>query len=135
MSGKHLVLVVEDHAETAEDLQQILSALDCDVAAFDNKAEALEAVATRSFCLCLLDLEIRGARGGIRGHVEHGRSLLREIRGQFLEHTGRCHRLPILVVSGFARERDEALEVMGDGANGVVQKPLSSATRRAPWAR
>ena len=68
---------------------------------------ALEALRARPFCLWLLDREVCGDRGGIKGHVEHERSRLREIPGQQLEQNGKCQRLPTLIVSGFAREADE----------------------------
>ena len=39
--------------------------------------------------------------------------------------------LPVLVISGFARERDEALELMKDGATDVIQKPDNHAVSQA----
>ena len=53
----------------------------------------------------------------IRGHVEHGKALLRNIREKHHDHNGTAFWLPVLIVSGFARERDEAVDVMKDGAS------------------
>jgi hypothetical protein len=52
--------------------------------------------------------------------------LLRAIRQNNGEHHGSVFRLPVLVLSGHAREADEAVEVMKDGASDVIQKPLNS---------
>jgi DNA-binding response OmpR family regulator len=89
-----------------------------------------------TFCVILLDLQIKRSPGAIKGHVEHGNALLREIRQMYSEHTGRSFWLPVIVVSGFAREVSAAVDVMKDGAADVVQKPLKSravsdAVRRA----
>ncbi len=74
--------------------------------------------------MVLLDLQIKSAADSIKGHVEHGRALLRNIRAQHGDHTGAAFWLPVLILSGFAREVSEAVEVMKDGASDVIQKPL-----------
>ena len=124
MSGKHLALIVEDDSATADDLAEILNSLACDVRIASNKQDALASLYSNEFCLILLDLEIRGEPDSIRGHTEHGNSLLREIRQLRAEHTGVCYWLPIVIVSGFAHEVSAAVEVMKDGANDVVHKPF-----------
>ena len=124
MSGKHRALVVEDDRPTAEDLAEILKSLDCDSVIADNKHGALAELQAGAFCFVLLDLEIKLEPGSIKGHTEHGNSLLREIRQAHADHPGRCHWLPILIVSGFAREMLATLEVMKDGANDVILEPF-----------
>lgn len=126
MTQRHMVLVVEDDAETASDLQQILLSLDCDSIVADNRKSALAELRKESFCLLLLDLEIKDTGDSIKGHVAHGKALLRNIREKHGDHTGTAFRLPVLVVSGFARERDEALDVMKGGAHDVIQKPFET---------
>lgn len=126
MTQRHLVLIVEDDAETAGDLQQILLSLDCDSIVADNRKSALAELRKKSFCLVLLDLQIKDAADSIKGHVAHGKALLRNIREQHGDHTGTAYWLPVLVVSGFARERDEALDVMKGGAHDVIQKPFEA---------
>lgn len=126
MTERHLVLIVEDDVETASDLHQILLSLDCDCVIADNRKSALEELRRRSFCLVLLDLQIKDTADSIKGHVAHGKALLRNIRGSHGDHTGTAYRLPVLVVSGFARERDEALDVMKGGAHDIIQKPFDT---------
>jgi DNA-binding response OmpR family regulator len=123
---RHIALIVEDDKETAEDLVEILSSLDCDTAVADNREAALAALKDKSFCLILLDLQIKKAADSIRGHVEHGKALLRNIREKQHDHNGTAFWLPVLIVSGFARERDEAVDVMKDGASHVIHKPFES---------
>jgi len=38
---RHIALIVEDHKETAEDLVEILSSIDCDTIVVDNHDAAL----------------------------------------------------------------------------------------------
>jgi DNA-binding response OmpR family regulator len=120
----HVGLIVEDDPAMAEDLAEILRSFDCELVTVDNKRDALAALQNNRFCFVLLDLHIKLDGESIRGHVEHGRSLLREIRGMSSDHTGTGYSLPILVVSGHAREVDTAVEVMRDGADHVIQKPI-----------
>ena len=87
---------------------------------------AVQALRTSTFCFILLDLQIKRASDAIKGHVEHGNALLREIRRLYPEHTGAAFWLPVIVVSGFARDVAAAVDVMKDGASDVVQKPLKS---------
>jgi CheY-like chemotaxis protein len=135
MKSGHCALIVEDDAETALDLQQILNSLDCHSIPVTNVEDAIRELETRSFCLVLLDLEIKSEPDAIKGHVENGKALLRKIRHMHSEHNGLRFWLPVLVISGFARERDEALELMKDGATDVIQKPdnhaISQAIRKA----
>lgn len=126
MTPSHLVLVVEDDPAIAEEMTVILDSLDCEVVHCDNKVEALAHALGRRFCLAVVDLEIRAAPTSIRGHVEHGRSLVRELRRAEPEHLGDAFRFPILVASGFAREMPEAIGVMRDGASDIIHKPFGS---------
>lgn len=120
----HVGLIVEDDPAMAEDLAEILRSLDCELVAVDNKRDALAALHDNRFCFVLLDLHIKLDGDSIRGHFEHGRSLLREMRAMYSDHTGTGYSLPIVVVSGHAREVDTAVEVMRDGADHVIQKPI-----------
>ncbi|MCC7543042.1 MAG: response regulator [Deltaproteobacteria bacterium] len=123
--SKHLALVVEDDRDTCDDLEQILRSLDFEVLACDNRQSALELVAKHSFCIAVLDLQIFGEPGANRGHVAHGRSLLREIRRTYPHRSAADYSFPILVVSGYAREASEAKDVMRDGASDIVWKLTS----------
>lgn len=126
MKERHIALVVEDDAETADDLSEILRSIDCGSIVVDNVEDALVELKKKPFCLILLDLEIKSDSDSIKGHVEHGKALLRKIREKYGDHNGVPFWLPVLIVSGFAREVNEAVEVMKDGASDVIQKPLKS---------
>lgn len=136
MNTAHRALIVEDSGSTAEDLVEILTSIGCESTCVDNKRGALELLRSNNFCVILLDLEIRGDHDSIKGHIEHGNSLLREIRLVHADHIGTSYGLPILIVSGFAREVSAAVGAMQDGADDVIQKPfntrlVSDAIRRA----
>ncbi len=126
MTGRHRVLIVEDDRPIAEDLADILESLDCDSIIVDNKREALAALQQKPICLALFDLQVKLEADSIRGHIEAGRSLIRDARRMYPEHAGACYRLPIVVISGHAREVESAVEVMKDGADDVIQKPFDS---------
>jgi DNA-binding response OmpR family regulator len=136
MTTRHRALIVEDDEATVEDLVEILRSVGCDHLAVPSFDEALQALRDSTFCFILLDLQIKRSPDAIRGHVEHGNALLREIRQLYPQHTGRAFWLPVVVVSGFANEVSAAVDVMKDGAGDVVHKPLkgrevSEAVRRA----
>lgn len=136
MNAGHQALIVEDDRPIADDLSQILQSFGCACDIVTNKHDALAALRGCTYCLILLDLQIKIDQGAVKGHTEHGSSLLREIRQRHSDHTGLSFWLPIIIVSGFAREGDTAVEVMKDGANDVIHKPLvarqvSEAIRRA----
>jgi DNA-binding response OmpR family regulator len=126
MNKRHIALIVEDDKETAEDLREILESCDCDGTVVDNRDDALAELHNNSFCFVLLDLQIKSAADSIRGHIDHGKELLRKIREKYGDHRGTAFWLPVLIVSGFAREVDEAVDVMKDGASDVIQKPLEN---------
>jgi DNA-binding response OmpR family regulator len=123
---RHIALVVEDDPETAEDLVEILRSIDCDSIVADNGKEAWIQLQQKSFCFVLLDLQIKSAPDSIKGHVEHGKAFLRKIRENHGQHNGDAFWLPVLIISGFAREVPEAVEIMKDGASDVIQKPFES---------
>jgi CheY-like chemotaxis protein len=60
MNRSHLALTVEDDAETADDLREILDSLDCGSVTVSNAEDALRELQKKSFCLILLDLQIKG---------------------------------------------------------------------------
>jgi DNA-binding response OmpR family regulator len=126
MKRAHLALIVEDDKEIGDELREILNSLDCNSVTVSNTEDALRELQKSSFCLVLLDLNIKADPDAIKGHVEHGKSLLRKIRQEHSEHIGTCFWLPILVISGFAREWNDARELMKDNASDIIQKPFDS---------
>jgi DNA-binding response OmpR family regulator len=126
MKEQHIALVIEDDREIAEELVEILSSLDCGAVVTDNREDASAKLQNHSFCLILLDLQIKKEVDSLKGHVEYGKALLRNIREKHHDHNGTAFCLPIIIVSGFARERDQAVDVMKDGASHVIHKPFDS---------
>jgi DNA-binding response OmpR family regulator len=119
-------LVIEDDSCTSDGLVEILKAAGCESVVTDNKAEALDFLERNSPCIILLDLEIKEQPDAIKGHTAHGISLLKRIRQLRPEHPGPSWWLPIIVISGFASETKEAVQVMRDGATTLVEKPFKS---------
>jgi DNA-binding response OmpR family regulator len=126
MTTRHRALIVEDDKPIADDLEDIVRSLDCDPIVIDNREEARAILERAPICFALLDLQIKLAPDSIRSHVEAGATLVREVRQRYPDHAGTCFRLPILVVSGYAREAESAVQVMKDGADDVIQKPYDS---------
>ncbi len=125
----HSVLLVEDDPATAEEIGEILGSVECRCTHFDNREDALSAAQSEAFCLAVVDLQIGAAPGRIRPHVEQGKALVRALRllyPAFIEGT-QTHVFPILVVSGFAKEGTEAVEVFHVGASDILYKSFKAA--------
>jgi DNA-binding response OmpR family regulator len=125
MKDRHIALIVEDDREIAEELREILAAIDCKSVIADNSEHAMRKLRNGSYCLILLDLHIKSAPDSIKGHEEHGKALLRKIRQKHGHHNGIPFWLPVIIVSGYAREVDEAVNVMRDGASDIIRKPFT----------
>lgn len=121
---KHLALVVEDDPRAVEMIAEIVFAAGCDYKACDNSAQALSLFRDHRFCLVLLDFSIKSSTVAIKADTAHGRSVLREIRHLSQHHTGLCWWLPIIVISAHLNGRDDAIDVMRDGAAAIVDKPF-----------
>ena len=124
MTRPHRALIIEDDPLFAENLQEIVKSLALESEIVDNKDDALAVLEREVICVVLLDLQIKLERRALRGHVEHGKSLLREIRRRYPDHPGLCYWLPILIVSGSAPSVPIAVDVMKDGADDLIQKPI-----------
>lgn len=125
-SSGHRVLLVEDDADTREELEEILRSLNCEVVSCDNKQTALQHIASGAFCMAVLDLQVFGEPGAIRAYEDHGRGLVREIRRAYPDHSGTSFTFPIIVISGYANEWEAAKEVSQDGASDIIRKPPKS---------
>lgn len=121
-TSNHRVLIVEDDVSTREELEALLRTFHFDVVSCGDKQTALHHLDMTPFCMALVDLQIHEKPGALRPLEVHGRSLIREIRTVYPERHGIGHRFPILVVSGYAREAPEAVEVMREGASQIVWK-------------
>jgi DNA-binding response OmpR family regulator len=121
---QHLALIVEDDPRMAEMMAEIAQAAGCNSKIVDNRDDALSLFRSHRFCLVLLDLSVKISSDAMSGNTAHGRSVLRELRLLSEHHTGKCWWLPIIVISGHLRERDEAVHVMREGAAAIIDKPF-----------
>lgn len=124
MSDRHLALIVEDDGATAEDLTQLAASMGCDSMPTDNHQDALRLLGEHRFCIVLLDLEIKQAPDSIKGHRVFGTSLLREVRTRYGGNRGAPFWLPIIVISGHANDVNAVINMMKNGADDIIRKPL-----------
>lgn len=125
---RHAALIVEDEPAIAEWLKEILRSLDCEVTAVDNRREAIALIETQTFCIVLLDLEIKNEPDSLRGSEEGGPSVLREIRKLHSDRVGLAWRLPVVIVSAHVGDSDLVVEMMRQGASHAIHK--SQLSRR-----
>lgn len=101
------ILIVEDDEDTAEVVSTLLKEAGYDTQAVERGEDALNQIASEEPALVLLDLNLPDI---------HGLDVLRQVRSHSF--------LPMIVLSGFSRDRDKvtALEA---GADDVLVKPFS----------
>lgn len=121
---KHLALIIEDDPRAVEMIAEIVVAAGCDYRVCDNTEEALSLFRDHRFCFVLLDFSIKSSSSAMKADTAHGRSVLREIRRLSQHHTGLCWWLPIIVISAHLNSRDDAIDVMRDGAASIIDKPF-----------
>jgi len=105
-----------------------LRAMDHEAVVATTKAEAVEALKHRQFCYILLDLHIKSEITALRARVESGMTLIDEIRQRyphFHQNKTTSHLLPIIVVSGQAKDHDSIMHAIKLGATNFKRKPLS----------
>lgn len=120
---KHAALIVEDEPAIAARLKEILQSLECEVTAVDNRRDAIALIKTQTFCVVLLDLEIKNEPDSLRGSEEGGPSVLREIRKLHTDRVGiLAWRLPVVIVSAHVGDSDLVIEMMRQGASHAVHK-------------
>lgn len=126
MSGGHVALIVEDEPEMAAEVADLLRSFGHGHVHAETKADAMACLADGGFCYVLLDLEIKADRNSIKPYVSAGISLLDEIRRRFPRRGANDkHLLPVLVVSGHAKEHDNVVKAFQTGADAFIRKPLS----------
>lgn len=123
MGSGHCALIVEDQARIANDLADILRSIDCDSRIAHNKEDALALLDQEQPCFVLLDLSIPRTARDIKGRPAVGLSLLQDIRARFGSPRDKKVWIPIVVVSGHAREVDQGVEIMKLDADDLIQKP------------
>src|SRR6202012_5316799 len=83
------ILLVEDHADTAEILKRMLVRRGHEVVIAGNVAEALEKGTTERFDLLLSDIGLPDGTGS-----------------ELLQKLGPAHRIPAIALSGFGSQQD-----------------------------
>jgi DNA-binding response OmpR family regulator len=110
MTVRPVVLVADDDADILELVSLTLERDGYAVAAARNGEEALRIAAERTLHLAILDLMMPGIDGC---------EVTRRLRAADGEH-----RLPILILSAFAEDRQAAL-ALAAGADAYMRKPFS----------
>ena len=105
------ILLAEDGRETQAVVRQILEGEGFMVQAVANGEEAIDALTGGRFLAAILDLGLP---------VLSGLEVLRHLRAKGV-------RLPVIVISG---RDDQALQAVGEGAQGYLVKPFTSEALR-----
>lgn len=128
MSERHVALIVEDEAEMAAEIGDMLRALGHDHVHAETLEDARALLAQGGFCYALVDLEIKADSQSLKPRVESGMAALREIRQRFPHRCGSSdmHLLPVLVISGHGREPKTIIGAFHDGIDDFILKPLSA---------
>ena len=123
--GNHKALIVEDERDMAIEIADLLQSMGYDHATVDNLADARRLLGVGGFCFVLLDLQIKAEKCSIRPRVEAGMTFLRELRQKHPRRScNDMHLLPVIVVSGHAKEHEDIVRAFQAGANDFVRKPL-----------
>jgi CheY-like chemotaxis protein len=128
VSERHIALIVEDDDDMAAEMVDLLRAMDHDAVVAATKAEGLEALDRQHFCYILLDLHIKSDTKALSARVESGMSFIEKVREKyphFHQNKTIAHLLPIIVVSGQAKDHDSIMHAIKLGATSFKRKPLS----------
>jgi len=125
VSGQHVALIVEDEPEMAAEIADLLRSFGHDHIHVETKAAAIEALNAGGFCYVLLDLKIKTDEKSIKPRVDAGMSLLEEIRARYLSRNSHdIHLMPVLIVSGQAKEHEDVVKAFQKGTDDFIRKPL-----------
>ncbi|MBI3726139.1 response regulator, partial [bacterium] len=126
MTKRHTILLVEDDQEFADEIVDLLESLGHDCIHRTNAKEALAIVQQGGFCCAMYDLQIFAGSDSIKPRVESGLTLASGTRQHYPnKNLGGFHCLPILCMSGHAKELDLIMELISSGvANSFIKKPL-----------
>jgi len=128
MGGRHIALLVEDEPEMAAELGELLESLGHGHIHAATKEKAERLVEEGAFCYVILDLQIKVNADSIKAHVEAGQTLLEFIRERYPRRNNQDkYRMPVLVMSGHAKEHYYVVKALQDGADDFVTKPVSES--------
>ena len=134
MSRRHRALLVEDDAEMAEELGDLLESLGHDHLHASTQEEA-ELIIERGepFCFAILDLQIPANAGSIKARVEAGLGVLELLRERFPQRNAQDeHGMQLLVMSGHAKDTPSAVNALQLGGDDFIVKPLSENKQSLP---
>lgn len=126
MGGRHVALIIEDEAEMAAEIADLVRPFGHEHLHAETQADAMGCLDRGGFCYVLLDLQIKADRQSIRPRVDSGMALLREIRRRYPRRRANdMHLVPVIVVSGHGREPKNIIDAFRDGIDDFIMKPLS----------
>ncbi len=129
--SRHVALIVEDEPDMAAEIADLLQSFGHGHIRVETKADALVRLVQGGFCYVLLDLQIKADRNSIRPRVETGMSLLEDIRKRFPHRQDAVphdvHLMPVLIVSGHAKEHEDIIRALQTGADDFIKKPFGEA--------
>ena len=127
MGTRHTALIIEDDEDMAAEMVDLLRAIEHDAVVASTKADAVKKLAKTSFCYILLDLQIKTDAKALRPRLDVGLTFLEEMRQRFPhfhEQKTTAHLLPIIVVSGQAKDDESVVRAFQVGATDFRRKPL-----------
>jgi ActR/RegA family two-component response regulator len=124
MSNRHVALLVEDHEPTAAAVKERLASMGFDVLHASTQEEALALVERGGFCFALLDLQIKRTAESIEESVEAGEAVVFAVRNKYPAYNDglEMHWLPILVMSGYAKDPLFLVQMVKRGADEYLFK-------------
>jgi DNA-binding response OmpR family regulator len=126
---KHVALVVEDDPSLAEALGDLLKSLGHDFIHAETQEEGLRLMEEGHFCFAILDLQIKVDACAVYPMVEAGEQLQRQIREFYPQRNADDHHhLQILAMSGHAKDMSNVIQMLQNGADDFVVKPLGENT-------
>jgi DNA-binding response OmpR family regulator len=127
--NKHVALIVEDDLRLAEALGDLLKSLGHDFIHTETQEEGLRLMEDGQFCFAILDLQIKVDAEAVYPMVEAGEQLQRQIRERYPHRNADDHHhLQILAMSGHAKEMNNVIQMLQNGADDFVVKPLGENT-------
>lgn len=125
MSGQHVALIVEDEPEMAAEIADLLRSFGHDHIHVETKAAAIEALDAGGFCYVQLDLKIKPDEKSIKPRIDSGMTLLEEIRARYPSRNSHdIHLMPVIIVSGQAKEHEDVVKAFQKGTDDFIRKPL-----------
>ncbi len=123
---RHVIFVVEDNPEMAEEIVDRLTVLGFDHRLATTQEEARVEIERGGFCLVLLDLHLKPHARSMVADTEIGFAILRQLRERFPERTADLKFVvQIIVMTGHAKTKEYVRKAFQLDANDFLHKPFS----------